>query len=151
MIKVLFAVSLSERCSDCCLDGHHEEELTFIWNEDAPVEINEDIELPEHVIGESGMYSCVEAYNTTGRPALLNSIQDAPSLTCLQWPLWNVASNQYYVRLVCIWLGKMLSQMLETLGTPARNGGETSYKVSAEVTFTKSVDYKPTWLNSEVL
>lgn len=37
-----------------------------MWSEKTPVEINKDIELPEHVISEYDTGSCVEAYNTTG-------------------------------------------------------------------------------------
>ncbi|XP_067943197.1 glycine receptor subunit alphaZ1-like [Watersipora subatra] len=49
--------------------GHSTEELKFYWNErngGQAVEINDQIELPEHVIGSPVLDDCTEVYNTTG-------------------------------------------------------------------------------------
>ncbi|XP_067946177.1 glycine receptor subunit alpha-2-like [Watersipora subatra] len=48
--------------------GHMLKELRLHWNEDTgqPVEINEQIQLPEHVIKEAITLDCSKTYNTTG-------------------------------------------------------------------------------------
>ena len=50
-------------------DGHTTAELTFRWNEanSQPVEINNNIELPEHIIGQPDIKNCTKTYNTTGK------------------------------------------------------------------------------------
>ncbi|XP_067947398.1 glycine receptor subunit alphaZ1-like [Watersipora subatra] len=48
--------------------GHLTEELKFYWNNRSAqaVEINEKIQLPEHIIGKTMLRDCTESYNTTG-------------------------------------------------------------------------------------
>lgn len=50
-------------------DGYTTKELNFRWNNVAgqsAVEINDKIELPEHIIASTNMLNCTKTYNTTG-------------------------------------------------------------------------------------
>ena len=47
-------------------DGHLNSEVRFRWKDKLPVEKDENIELPEHVLADAKPGNCTKTYDSTG-------------------------------------------------------------------------------------